>query len=244
MGCGSSKDASLRNATWSGDVEKVKQLLTAGGVDIESRGVNDCTALHRAAMGGHLSIVKVLVEQGKADVNARSLQGLTPLHFAASTGHANRVLEFTMYYDGKQLSFDAAAHVTRCHEIVKYLIENGADVNAESTSQHWTIKDESAGLTPLHFNCLTGHNPDTTRFLIQAGANVNAVTAHGDTPLHFVLTWNPENPVEIGRALLQASDNVDMHIKNKKGLTAEAMARKKGKARATICDKVLPEQHQ
>lgn len=241
MGCGNSKEASLRNAAWQGKLEHVEQLLAEEDVNVESRGVNELTALHRAAMGGHYDVVKCLVDRGKADVNARCLQGFTPLHFASATGHSNRVLEFTMYYDGKQISYDAASDVGRCHQIVEYLVENGADVNAESTSQHWTIKDDSAGLTPLHLNCLTGHNPETTRFLIQAGANVNATTAYGDTPLHFVLGWNPENPIEIGRALFQPGNNVDSSIKNKEGLTAKALAHKLGKARVKVCDKVLPE---
>ena len=59
-------------------------------------------------------------------------------------------------------------------DVVKVLIDNGADVNA---------KDDS-GDTPLHWAAFTGARK-ITRMLIAAGADVNAKDSEGWTPLHM-----------------------------------------------------------
>ena len=57
-------------------------------------------------------------------------------------------------------------------EIVRILIEHGADVN-QSTTNNWT---------PLHF-AAKNNNPEILKMLIDKGANVNVVNKMGESPL-------------------------------------------------------------
>jgi len=63
-------------------------------------------------------------------------------------------------------------------EIVKLLVSNGADVNAE---------DDKWGQTPLHFAATTQEDIEVVKFLISNGADVNAGRERGNTPLDMVL---------------------------------------------------------
>lgn len=82
------------------DLEMVKALISEG-VDVNSKGSSDDTALHDASHNGHYEIVKLLLEHG-ANVNARGWSNWTPLHYAAK----------------------------RHYNIVTLLLAHGANVNA------------------------------------------------------------------------------------------------------------------
>jgi ankyrin repeat protein len=56
------------------------------GADVEARGEDGWTALHRAARYGHEAVVRLLVEQG-ADVEAWDRDGWTALYHAVENGH-------------------------------------------------------------------------------------------------------------------------------------------------------------
>jgi len=107
--------------------------------------------LLKAAREGDVEKVKDLLARG-ADPNAIKL-GTTPLHIAAGHGH-----------------FD----------IVKILVENGANVNAK----------DLMGFTPLH-SAIMGNHLAIVKFLIENGADINAKAENelpggtGWTPLHL-----------------------------------------------------------
>jgi len=75
------------------------------------------TAAHRAAQGGDIEALKKEISKKKDVVNAKDRNGWSPIHEGARGGHL---------------------------EVVKYLVENGADINALTTSQGgsvlWTAK--------------------------------------------------------------------------------------------------------
>lgn len=100
-----------------------------------------------AARTGNLETVKLLVEKNNELIKIKDQNGTTPLHFACS---------------GKHL------------EVQKYLIEKGADVNAQEI-------DLSA---PLHYAVFRNHT-EGVELLIVKGANVNALDSKKHTPLHL-----------------------------------------------------------
>lgn len=88
-------------------------------------------------------------------------------------------------------------------DVVKILLEAGADVHAQDTEGytplHWASAAATelllaagaevnarnvAGLTPLH--TLYGEDPTVAEVLLAAGADVNALTEQGQAPLHYV----------------------------------------------------------
>ena len=108
VGCGESQpttkapDTRLHKAAWDGDINAVKQYLTAG-MDVDAKDADGETPLMNAACVGHKEIVELLIEK-RADVNAKSSFGTTPLHEAGY---------------GKET------------EVAELLIAKGADVNAK-----------------------------------------------------------------------------------------------------------------
>ena len=75
---------SLHQATVSGDIERVKELLTKGA-DINLKNRQGWTSLHAAVWNQKQEIAKLLIEKG-ADVNVKDRSSRTALQFAADTG--------------------------------------------------------------------------------------------------------------------------------------------------------------
>ena len=124
----------LQAAAALGHIERVSVLCTAGAqleaTDTKSRyrTHSHCivahrrpdglrTALHWASLRGHSGVVSLLILLG-AKIDSLTLAGLTPLHEAACEGFA---------------------------EVVRVLAENGANVNATTSTAMWFR------LTPLTF---------------------------------------------------------------------------------------------
>ena len=99
---GKAPDISIHKAAGDGNIEAVKQHLTAG-TDVDARDAEDKTPLHYAAWRGHKEIIELLIDKG-ASVNAKPEFGTTPLYYAALKGHK---------------------------ETAELLINKGADVNAK-----------------------------------------------------------------------------------------------------------------
>jgi len=70
------------------------------------------------------------------------------------------------------------------------LLENGADVHAVTAD----------GQTPLHYACRNPHSvSETIRILVNAGANPLAADQSGETPLDYVISYDPDG--ELARFL-------------------------------------------
>ncbi|MCX6558445.1 MAG: ankyrin repeat domain-containing protein, partial [Candidatus Aminicenantes bacterium] len=103
--------------------------------------------IHKAASAGDLETVKRLLEQNPKLLQEMDENGRTPLHWACRGVH-----------------FD----------LVKYLVERGADVNAR----------DNGAMAPLHSVASRGHL-DAAKLLLAAGARVDAETKGGWTALHL-----------------------------------------------------------
>ena len=140
--------------------------------------------IHDAAFRGDLAGVERLTRMDAQAVNSRIrageaetwAEGGTPLHTAARGGHL---------------------------EVIKFLIANGADVNARR-------KDGESAVSEAVFN---GHI-DAARFLIASGANINNVGAEGHTPLHWAALHG-----NVDAATLLMERGAEVTIKDKDGRT-------------------------
>jgi ankyrin repeat protein len=103
----------------------------------------------KAAKSGQIERVKGLLATDPALVHARDKDGSTALHCATWKGH---------------------------QEIVAFLLEAGADVNAHNSNDHW-------GTTPLHA-AAHANQAAIAQLLIENGANINAQDLNGKTPMH------------------------------------------------------------
>jgi ankyrin repeat protein len=120
----------------------------------------------RAAKSGDLAKVKGLLATDAGLVHAQDTDGSTPLHCATWKGHV---------------------------ETVDFLLNAGANVNAQNSNEHW-------GTTPLH---AAAHANQTAiaKLLIEHGADLQAKDLDGKTPMHHT-TFHKAKAVA---KLLQAS---------------------------------------
>ena len=135
----------------------VALLLLGHCVDVDDRGIDDRTPLHMAVDSGLLEVTRILIERG-ASINARDSSDRTPLR--PTFRDKSRTFDDT-YFD-----------------VVLYLLEHGADVNAQADTEH---------STPLHLALYHG-GFKVGRLLLDRGVNINVQDKKGRTPLHEALT--------------------------------------------------------
>jgi len=85
----SAYSAALKHAAFSGQVDRVTELV-AVGADVNEPDSDGDTPLMLAAAQGHTSVVTVLL-RNRADVHLHNDRGETALHQAAYGGHAAAV---------------------------------------------------------------------------------------------------------------------------------------------------------
>jgi ankyrin repeat protein len=161
-------------------LEGVKTLVDVG-VEINRQSESGETALIRAAGSAAISsidIVEYLVGAG-AEVNVATINGTTPLYAAARHGQSS-IVKFLLA-EGAEVnqagSFGSAlGAATKMAmyplETVVILLDAGADPSLAREN------DE----TPIYDAAFKDSEPLLT--LIRYGANVNAASASGETPLH------------------------------------------------------------
>ncbi|VDP70269.1 unnamed protein product [Echinostoma caproni] len=188
----------LHNACSYGHT-KVAELLIQHGANVNVTDLWRYTPLHEAAAKGKFEICRLLLQHG-ADPNKKNRDGHTPIDLVKDTesdvydllrGDA-AVLEAAKRGDLLKLQRlitpanincrdtqgrnSAPLHLAAGYnnvEVVQFLLETGADVNAK----------DKGGLIPLHNASSYGH-VDVAALLIRYGTSVNSVDKWGYTPLH------------------------------------------------------------
>ncbi|MCR4623430.1 MAG: ankyrin repeat domain-containing protein [Alphaproteobacteria bacterium] len=158
-------------------------------------------------------LVKRLLESG-ANVNASSGRGITALHLAVLQGYAEiaeLLIEHGANVNASDDNGDTALLsvlknkrilvILLMHDLVKLLLKFDADVKASN----------DRGITALHLAAQEGY-AEIAELLIKHGANVNAESEDGRTPLFFA-----EN---VKTAELLIEHGADIYWKNRNGDTA------------------------
>ncbi|XP_033214776.1 putative ankyrin repeat protein RF_0381 [Belonocnema kinseyi] len=168
--------------------ENLVKIIISRGTPVNFTDRLGRTPLHIAAGKSDAAIIKLLLKH-KANVDAQDFQGRTPLHFATSTGNLAivKLLVNAPSVDGKSANINSGTfhrytplHIVALEgrwNLIKYFVENGADVNA---------RESLTGCTPLHFSACSGH-VSTVQELIKCGADVHALTKQCYSPLHYAV---------------------------------------------------------
>jgi len=172
--------ALLWAAHWD-DRDAVEWLLRAGA-HVNAADDHGVTPLARACENASEPTVTRLLEAG-ANPNAAQTNGLTPLMTAARTGNVN-VVKALLSRGATVNAATATTHETALmwavgehhHEIIRALVENGADVHPRPQQ----------AFSPLMAAAENG-DIETAKILIAAGARVNDRASDGTHPLPYTI---------------------------------------------------------
>jgi len=103
---------------------------------IEKVDLTGNSALHLAASEQMMPAIKYLIEKKKVDVNAQGFAKKTPLHMAS-----DKLIKALKNNWGKE--------ITESHEIVNYLLANGADCTIKDNSEKTPIDYANAALKSI-----------------------------------------------------------------------------------------------
>ncbi|MEA1878701.1 MAG: ankyrin repeat domain-containing protein [Bacteroidota bacterium] len=208
----SEKEFSLIQASETGKVEKVLQLLNEG-IDPNCTNLDGMTPIHYAVQNGHLTIVKILV-LNNAKIDLPDIDNRTPLLLAV---HFNQL------------------------DLAEYLVQQGADVNipdftgltplfyAAAYGDYFMtdmflfykgnqdVKDYS-GKTPFMV-AIWGGFPLAAKTLLDYGADIDTQDKEGHTALMLTILNNDSVSID---SLI--SWKAALEIENNKHLTALEVA--------------------
>jgi ankyrin repeat protein len=186
-------DTELCTASMYGDLKKVKLLLDQGA-DVNEKGEYGRTPLMYAASGESpdcLEIMKLLLKN-KADVSARnegdddafteaittSLWKIPIERYKLLIEHGYNVNSFKTKYSHGQTPLMWACYCGKS-EVVKLLVESGADVNQKDKN------DETAIISAMQGN--NKDFPEIVDYLIDHGADPNSKSQFGHTPFLYAV---------------------------------------------------------
>jgi len=204
----------LCSAIQAGSYEVTVYLLEKGA-DVDVRLDKNRNLLMIASEANNPELISLLIDKG-SDINAFDDNGNTPLLIASAHGNLESVKVLlakgaktnpglcTRKSCANTGATPLHAAAWRSPELVEYLAEHGADVNAKNLD----------GNTPLH-NASTGDSTRCIKILCKYGAQVNAINKQGMTPLMRAIQMQEAEAIQTLIAC-----NADVSIADKEGRTA------------------------
>ena len=189
--------------------DELAQYLLKRGADPNAADGNRDTSLHHAAAWSNAQTVKLLLQRG-ARADARGELGRTPLMWAVGVVESEvketRRKIVILLKHGARINLRDYRGATpllnvRNSEALEPLLENGAD-----------IKDtDDEGFTILHIAANLYLNDASVELLLKRGADPNARTKEGWTPLMYASTRR--------KAELLLQSGADINARNNEGKT-------------------------
>ncbi len=209
--------------------EKAKEKIQKMGMDY-----NEQTFLNEVH-NKNLEVVKLFLVSGMNPDLKDSALG-TPLFWATKendTAMVKLLLDYGAQIDFRSTEFNATplmcAIVFKSFEVANLLIEKGADIKAVDNNQTTVLGyslltcdtilinrilnlgvdiNSTSGKEPIIAAAVRTYNPDVVKLILERGANPNAKTESGVSPL-FIATVDTMCDVEILKLLIEAGADVN-----------------------------------
>ena len=224
-------------AAENGDIETVRYLINSE-VDIDAQDQEGNTALMLASQNGYFDIVKLLVDNG-AYIDIKNKYGITAIDYSRNSEILKLFMDIAPYYilNNKEIliyqsNFDNEENVkillnngidvnyigpygttaiilARSIEIVKILIDAGANINMQDNNGNTILMNVSA----------RGQS-DILELLLEHGANINIKDKYGRTAFTYAVSAGNDNIIKI---LLKNGYNINTQ-NNNDGNTALSIA--------------------
>ena len=160
--CACSESSSHPNESLS-----VVEYILEKGADVNVKDSHGRTALRCNSI---VEIAKLLVKHG-ADLEAFDNKGYTPLMYHSIKGNVDMVKYLlSAGANNRDNEGRTALHIASTVDVAKFLVENGADIEAVNNN----------GETPLIYQSFCG-NDEVVNYLLSVGANKNAKNNQGKT---------------------------------------------------------------
>ena len=189
---------SFADACEQGDAEIVRIFLQSGQdvhVPILGRfhSFLDLSAIHVAAKGGHVQVVEILLSYGADREMLSQCSLIRPLHLAVQAGHI--VMVRYLLDNGTNIAAPDGNSAQAIHKaaecgstaILSFLLDRGAAIDSATTN----------GCQPLHTASQNPERANVIRFLCSQGADIEAKTRLGDTPLYYAWLYNRLDNAEV-----------------------------------------------
>ncbi len=202
-----SKKLLLHTAIKKNDYDMVKLLIDYNAdlnkfgkhttiITGDGRTATEFTPLHLAVEADELNFVKLIVDNSK-NLNLRDSDGLTPLLLACRI-HTLFLPELQPDTNNNDLNGDDNL------EIIKYLIDHGADVNAQDSNE----------TSPLIIAANFNSNVLAEILVSSPKIDLNIFTKHNLTPLHIACK---KGNLEVVKTLCNGGDNINLNILGDEG---------------------------
>ncbi len=163
---------SFFDAIRNGDEVRVKALLDTDPSLASAKNNNNISAVLMSAYMGRRDLSKLLIERG-ASLELHEAAAAGNLEIVKSMVEKKRLLAQAISPDGFPIVALAAAFGHE--EVVRYLVAQGADINAATTN--------GSGYNALTGAVTNGHTR-IVQWLLESGANANYRYGPGYSPLH------------------------------------------------------------
>ena len=208
----------------SGDFQTIKKLIESKSLDVNYNldidEYSKSTPLIQAIKYKQTDIINYLLENN-ADVNLKEeLTGFTPLMASLNNiAIAELLIEKGADIEARNVDgINALVYASTYNneEMVKFLLEKGADANTvcEIENEHIDISP-----TPL-MNAAYRGNTNIINMLLENGADINYTTDYGMTALMYAASFNQ---FEAAKVLLE--NNADTSVTDEYGRTALDLAK-------------------